>query len=256
MDMMRLFVIFSIFVLGIISIGAQISYADVTVITIRPLVDDVTEGLDHVAYFEVGLTNFVATETIIEYTYSGTARNGVDYAFLPNTIVIPPGAYSTLFPILILNDNDVEPPEGVTIRLTSILRGDPDIQLGFPVEASILIRDFDTEPISCAAGTTLNIDTNECEADVNQNDLDALQAIIDGLNSLITNLNIQIQNLLDNQVTCGAGTVLNPDTNECVIDTDTEKVTLCHKDKKTITISSEDVGDHLSHGDEIGACEE
>jgi len=33
-------------------------------------------------------------------------------------------------------------------------------------------------------------------------------------------------------------------------------VTLCHKDKKTITISSEDVDDHLRHGDELGACED
>jgi len=33
-------------------------------------------------------------------------------------------------------------------------------------------------------------------------------------------------------------------------------VTLCHKDKKTITISSEDVDDHLRHGDKLGACED
>ncbi len=33
-------------------------------------------------------------------------------------------------------------------------------------------------------------------------------------------------------------------------------VTLCHKDRKTITISSEDVNDHLGHGDKLGECED
>ena len=118
------------------------------------------------------------------------------------------------------------------------------------------IGDACESQISCAAETTLNESTNECEADVTQGDLDLLQSIIDGLNATIVDLNAQIQNLLDNEVTCGEGTILVG--NQCLVDgtVEPEKVTLCHKDKKTMTISSEDVDDHLAHGDELGVCEE
>ncbi len=34
-----------------------------------------------------------------------------------------------------------------------------------------------------------------------------------------------------------------------------EKAEVCHKGKNTLSISSEDVDDHLAHGDELGACE-
>ena len=51
---------------------------------------------------------------------------------------------------------------------------------------------------------------------------------------------------------CGEGTILN-ENNECV--PDPNKVTICHKEKNTITISVNAVDAHLAHGDTIGTCE-
>ena len=70
----------------------------------------------------------------------------------------------------------------------------------------------------CGDGTTLQ--ENECVANVTQGQLDALQTIINDLNVTITNLTTQIQDLLDNQVQCGPGTIL--EANQCVLEQSTE----------------------------------
>lgn len=39
-------------------------------------------------------------------------------------------------------------------------------------------------------------------------------------------------------------------------DDEEPKVEICHKDKKTLSVSADDVDEHLEHGDVLGACVE
>jgi len=74
--------------------------------------------------------------------------------------------------------------------------------------------------------------------------------------------------------TCGEGTTLNTETNECEPDVTQSQldsaeaeiqslfdillsgeITICHNDSKTITVSLGAFGKHFLHGDAIGACE-
>lgn len=61
--------------------------------------------------------NADTSELIIELIKIGTAINGVDYNFLPDTIIIPVGVEDTSFTIFGLADNLVEPTEFVTLIL-------------------------------------------------------------------------------------------------------------------------------------------
>jgi subtilisin-like proprotein convertase family protein len=81
------------------------------------------------------------------------------------------------------------------------------------------------EPLSCpicGEGTTLNPNTNECEADPVP------------------------------QVTCGEGTILN-ENSECV--PDPTEVIVCHKRRSTLSVSVNGLDGHLAHGDTEGPCE-
>jgi len=55
---------------------------------------------------------------------------------------------------------------------------------------------------------------------------------------------------------------INGDTVECIFEntfvpppSSPTKVEVCHKNKKTLSISSDSIDDHLGHGDVLGACE-
>ena len=56
-------------------------------------------------------------------------------------------------------------------------------------------------------------------------------------------------------VTCGEGTTLNTETNECEADISDPKVDVCHKGKNTLNISISALPAHLDHGDTLGTCE-
>lgn len=87
--------------------------------------------------------------------------------------------------------------------------------------------------VTCGTGTTLNTDTNQCEADVTQDDLDELKAIIESLKDIIAQL-------------------------ESIIlgETDAE---ICHKPgtnaENTKQVSVQASQGHLKHGDTLGVCE-
>jgi hypothetical protein len=81
-----------------------------------------------------GTTNSAVT---IYFTISGTASNGLDYAAIANSVVIPPGSLTTTLPILPLHNGIVEGP--VTVVLT--LQSNAAYQLGSPTKATVTIDD-------------------------------------------------------------------------------------------------------------------
>jgi hypothetical protein len=54
----------------------------------------------------------------VNYTISGTAVSGADYAALTGTVIIPAGSSSALIDVLVINDGVIEPTETVSLTLT------------------------------------------------------------------------------------------------------------------------------------------
>ncbi len=85
-------------------------------------------------FTRIGTTNAPAT---INYTISGTARNGYDYVLIPNSVVIPAGQSTATLPVQPLLTGVVEGP--VTVTLT--LQANPAYTLGAPTSATVTIDD-------------------------------------------------------------------------------------------------------------------
>ncbi len=75
----------------------------------------------------------------VSYSLSGTATNGVDYSNLSGSVTFAAGQSSVDIPIDIIDDNDVEGAETVTISLL----GDSNYNLGNSVDGTITIADND-----------------------------------------------------------------------------------------------------------------
>ncbi len=71
------------------------------------------------AQFAVRRTGPTTNALTVSFALSGTASNGLDYAFLSNSITIPMGATQTLVNVAPLMDNIIEPTETVVLQLVS-----------------------------------------------------------------------------------------------------------------------------------------
>ena len=73
--------------------------------------------------FTLSLSNLVSTPTIVNYTISGTAVNGVDYILINNTITIPANTPSITIPVTVIDDNIVESTESAIITIVGTNNG-------------------------------------------------------------------------------------------------------------------------------------
>jgi len=74
----------------------------------------------------------------------GTASNGVDYATIPNWILVPAGVREVPIPVLPIDDGLVEGPETVVLKLLpSPLMPPPNYLIGTPSNAVVTILDND-----------------------------------------------------------------------------------------------------------------
>ena len=105
---------------------------------------DAGETLDQ-GQFTVTLSNPSDSPTVISYSVSGSATNGVDFAPLSGTITLSAGTTSGTIDLTVIDDTIVEAIEDVTITLTSIVFGDADISIA-PLNDSdtVTITDNDT----------------------------------------------------------------------------------------------------------------
>jgi uncharacterized repeat protein (TIGR01451 family) len=87
-----------------------------------------------------------ATNTVIQYSVSGTAISGSDYTALSGSVTLPAGFTTVTLNIPIINDLVVDPNETVIITLTSVSAG--LATLGAPLTATNTILDNDVANFS------------------------------------------------------------------------------------------------------------
>ena len=92
--------------------------------------------------FTVTLTGPSQSETIVSYLLlSGDATAGADYMTLSGSVTIPAGATSATIDVNVIDDSTPESDESVTILLSGITAGDPNIDIGLIDTATVTISD-------------------------------------------------------------------------------------------------------------------
>ncbi len=76
----------------------------------------------------------------VNFSVSGTAMNGADYAQVQNAITIPAGAAAASLAVIPVNDSTVEPSETISVAVSQ----SPDYTIGQPGSATATILDDDT----------------------------------------------------------------------------------------------------------------
>ncbi|MGZ2370530.1 Calx-beta domain-containing protein, partial [Ancylomarina sp. YFZ004] len=137
-------------------IGTIINDDESTVVTILATDDNGQEGTPATnnAEFTVAISKVSAVATIVIYSVSGTATEGVDYTVLPGILSIPAGSLSSTIKINIIDDILFESSETVIVTLTEIFSNDLNTNLGMPLVATVSITDND---IDCYAGDDADI---------------------------------------------------------------------------------------------------
>ena len=67
---------------------------------------------------------------MINYTVAGSATSGNDFAVLSGSVTILAGSTTATISVPVADDNLVEGVEAVSVTLTSIAAGDPEVSLG------------------------------------------------------------------------------------------------------------------------------
>ncbi len=105
---------------------------------------DISNG-DSVLYEGCGVANLVFSKSdtlgtqTVKFSISGTATNGVDYPFVPDSIVFQPGQDTAVVSISGLVDGTAEGLEKVTIIFIQLICGKADTQM-----VTFYIADFDS----------------------------------------------------------------------------------------------------------------
>lgn len=124
-----------------------------TILDNRPIVATIKAGNDGNengtinGTFIITLSKPSATNTVISYTLSGTAREGEDYTPVVKTVTIPAGATSAVIQIPVLGDGLIEGNETVMATLTTSTN--PSLVI-LRVPATIMIIDGTTGTVTVA----------------------------------------------------------------------------------------------------------
>ena len=95
-------------------------------------------GVDN-GQFKVTTAPVLGGDLTVKYSISGSAINGMDYALLSGTAIIPSGSTSTTVEVKPLDDRFVEGKESVGVNLATGI----GYQIGSPSSASVSIVDND-----------------------------------------------------------------------------------------------------------------
>ena len=141
------------------AVTTTITDNDVATISIVPDADG-NEELALPSRFLVRLTTPSSTNTVVNYTVSGSATSGDDFTPLSGQVTIAAGATGAVITAPTIDDVVAEPTENITVTLTSIASGDPQISIGGTSSASTNLFDNDTVVWSITGDSTVNEGAN------------------------------------------------------------------------------------------------
>src|SRR6266545_4647100 len=130
-----------------------------TVITLSAIDPDASEiGPDNgvIRFHRTGDTSQAIQ---VNWTFSGTAVNGVDYMELPTTSTFPAGLTDADLPIRPIDDSEVEGDETVIVTLTP----GTGYSIGSPSSATVTIHDNDSTPPPKPTVTVVATDADASE---------------------------------------------------------------------------------------------
>jgi hypothetical protein len=143
------------------TVGAP-SNATVTILDDEPIVsivatDDIARepGAD-TGLFTVSRTGVLDADLTVNYTVGGTAQNGIDYAAIGTSVVIPAGSATATITLTAIGDADEEPNETVVVTLEAA----PTYAVGDPNTATVTIINPATVTIVATDATAGEAGTN------------------------------------------------------------------------------------------------
>jgi len=124
------------------AVTTTITDNDVATVSVAATTDgDETGPIDGV--FTVSITSPSSTDTIIDYTLSGSADSGIDYTPVSGQVTILAGDTTAIITIPTIDDTEIEGIENVDVTLIGIASGDPQVSLGGTTFASLNLLDND-----------------------------------------------------------------------------------------------------------------
>lgn len=93
--------------------------------------------------FTVSITSPSSTDTVVAYTVGGSSDNS-DHGLVNGTVTIRAGETTARIDVPVIDDSLIEGTETVSVQLTSITFGDPEISIGSADAAIIHITDNDS----------------------------------------------------------------------------------------------------------------
>lgn len=129
---------------------------DTAIVSIAKITDGVESNSPTDGKFRVSLSAVSTTDTVVNYTVSGTATAGTDFTPLTETVTIPAGQVSADINVGVLNDAIVESAETVVVTLTGFGNPNPDIVLDSNqanLTATVLITDDDVNTLTISSPT-------------------------------------------------------------------------------------------------------
>jgi hypothetical protein len=112
----------------------------------RPVADLNFRSVTNTASFVVRRSGDTNASLVVNYSTSGTASNGVDYATLPGSVTIPAGRRFASIVIHPLNEGGAECPETVVLTLQQSTSVPPPYVAAWPDKAEAVIIDCNFPP--------------------------------------------------------------------------------------------------------------
>ncbi len=138
------------------AVTTTITDNDVATVSIAAVTDADEAGLVN-GEFTVTMTNPSSTDTVINYTVAGSASSGNDFTPLSSSVTILAGSTSAVISVPVADDSLVEGTETLSVTLTGIASGDPEVTIGGTSSAAINVFDND------AASWTISGDASVSE---------------------------------------------------------------------------------------------
>jgi hypothetical protein len=148
--------------------NVKVDFAIGVTVTIAATDPNASEAGLATGTFTVTRAGGTAGDLTVNYTVSGNASSGADYAALPGSVVIPDGQASATITLTPLQDTLVEGPETVVVTLA----GGSGYAVMAPSSDTVTIADDDVASPGDADGDGLT-DTQEASLGTNPNDPDS-----------------------------------------------------------------------------------